>query len=1055
VSDGAPAKPEPEQLIEELRRELDLARDTIAELHRRNEAAEHTLREERDFAERLVDTAHVLVVVLDTWGRIVRVNNFFEELTGYAADDVVGESWFDRFLPVPDRARIRAFFAKAVAEGRVHGNLNPIVTRDGRQIPIEWYATTLRDRSGEAIGVLSVGADVSERMRAQATLRESEERYRALVEASPSSIAALRDGKIIFINRAGARLFGFDEPGEAIGTEVIELIAPEQRSQFAERLRYLADGLPNPLAETELQRRDGTRVTAESISVPITLGGEPAALIIGRDVTDHKRAENALRRAEQDWEDIFQAIGQPTVILSSDRRLIAANRATLAILDTTLDAIRGKHCHELFHGDGSPPGSCPLERLVESGVVETSVAQLETLGGWYLISCTPVLDERGQLDKIIHIATDISEHKRAEDALKASEDRYRTLVETSPDAIFLVDVTGRILSVNDQALRIAGAASADDLVGKSFYELVPATRRKEHAAGLQQLLGGEVGTTIEYDLDRPDGTSVTLEVRGALVRNDEGVPIALMGIARDVTARKRAARALAESEARFRATFEQAAVGIALAEPHGPFLRINQRFCDIVGYTEEELLTLTYMDITHPDDREPTRAFVEQAVSGRLEQPQMIKRYVRKDGSIAWIKLALSHVRDEQGELLYAIGVSEDISAQKRAEELSAELEAQLRQSQKMEAIGQLAGGVAHDFNNLLSPILIYSDLLLGEISSKDPRHHEIEQIRTAAARAKDLTQQLLAFGRKQVLSMKILDLNRVVSDLTRMLGRTLRENIHIELKLATAPLRFEGDLSQVEQILMNLAINARDAMPGGGRMTIETRAVTLDETAARELGDAAPGRYALLSLGDTGHGMDATTVSRVFEPFFSTKDRDKGTGLGLSTVYGIVKQHRGAIRVDSEMGRGTTFAVYLPLADMNRQAPEPDEAPGELVGGRETLLVVEDDEAVRVTTCRLLEHLGYRVLSAADGERAIEIVATAGLTIDLLVTDVIMPRMNGPELYDRLREARPGLPVLYISGYTGEALAEHGVLDQEIDYLPKPFTVSEISAKLREILDR
>ncbi|MBW2276278.1 MAG: PAS domain S-box protein [Deltaproteobacteria bacterium] len=918
MSDEKPTTTDLEQQIVVLRQQLEQARDTNVDLERRNQAA-----------EQLVDTAHVLVVVLDTWGRIVRVNPFFEELTGYSSKEIEGESWFDTFLPVPDRARIRAVFAKAVVEGRVHGNLNPIVARDGTEIPIEWYATTLYDRDGEPMGVLSVGADVSERTRAKSALEESEQRSKIIFETAVDGILVVKSRtlEIVEANESMCRMLGYTRSqlhGLNVSDIHTEQALPQVLAEFENLLREkrtIAENIP-------VKRRDGRTFTADISTTPLTLDGQPCVACIFRDTTERKRSEDRVLRAQKDWEDIFQAIGHPTVILNPEREIMAANRATAAKTGLAEHDLIGRKCHEVFHGSDAAPDRCPLAGIAESLETATTDMELETLGGQYLISCTPVSDDAGHLRRIIHIATDITERKLAEDALR-------------------------------------------------------------------------------------------------------------------------------ESEARFRGTFEQAAVGIALAKPDGPFVRINQRFCDIVGYSPDEMLSMSYMDVTHPDDRESTKIFVEQAVSGEIERPQMEKRYIRKDGSLVWINLTLSHVRDENGELIYAIGIVEDISARKHAEELSTELEAQLRQSQKMEAIGQLAGGVAHDFNNLLSPIMIYSDLLLNEISSKDPRHVEIEQIRIAAAKAKDLTQQLLAFGRKQVLSMKILDLNQVVSDLTRMLGRTLRENIDIELHLADAPLPFEGDLSQIEQIVMNLAINARDAMPGGGTMSIATRETMLDESAARELGDVLPGHYAKLTLSDTGHGMDDMTTRRVFEPFFSTKDRDKGTGLGLSTVYGIVKQHRGVIRVESAHEKGTKFEVYLPLRAPETLSSSPAAIHGEIVGGNETLLFVEDDEAVRTTTCRLLVHLGYRVLSAVDGPQALALAEAHDGSIDLLVTDVIMPKMNGPELYKNLLGLLSDLPVLFVSGYTGEAIAEQGVLEPGIDYLPKPFTVAEISTRLREILDR
>jgi PAS domain S-box-containing protein len=885
-------------------------------------------RDELGFTERLVDTAQVIILTLDTWGRIVRVNRFFEELTGYTQKQVAGESWFDTFLPERDRARVREVFARATGEEPIQGNVNPILTRDGREVPIEWYATTLKDEDDKVIGVLSVGTDVSKRERALSDLRESEKRFRALVEASPSAIIAVQDGRIAYMNRAGATLFGFETAKDGFGAPIIERIAPGSQDLFRERMQYLGQGLRNPLTEVEVLRTNGVTLQVETTSVPIQLGGDQAALIIARDITARKQAEDQIQRARKDWEDIFQAIGHATLILDPEHTVIAANRAAVAAHGSAEHELIGRKCHEVFHDSKGPPSHCPFERMLGSDRMETAPMEMEALDGWYLVSCTPVNDDSGRLRRVIHIATDITERKRAEDAL-------------------------------------------------------------------------------------------------------------------------------GESEARFRATFEQAAVGIALAEHDGPFQRINQRFCDITGYSEQEMLELTYYDITHPDDREPTQRWVEQALRSDGPPPALEKRYVKKDGSVVWVNVSLSHVHDEGGNIVSAIGVVQDVSDRKRIEEQRAELEALLRQSQKMEAIGQLAGGVAHDFNNLLSPIMVYSDLMLQELSPNDPRHHELTQINRAADRARQLTRQLLAFGRKQVLSMTAIDLNRLVLGLEPMLRRTMPETIEIRLKLAESSLMISGDQSQVEQVLMNLMLNARDAMLGGGTLTIETAATELDEQYASEQPDVQPGSYVMLALSDTGHGMDHSMLSRIFEPFFTTKDRDKGTGLGLSTVYGIVKQHGGHVRPYSEPGRGTTFKVYFPSQPPEAETADKPSLYPDSLGGSETLLVLEDDAIVRETTCRLLERLGYQTLSAANGPEAIEVARAHDGAIQLLVADVVMPQMTGPEAYRELVAERPDLIVLYMSGYTDEAIARHGVLEDGIDYLEKPFTVQELATKVREMLDR
>jgi nitrogen-specific signal transduction histidine kinase len=401
------------------------------------------------------------------------------------------------------------------------------------------------------------------------------------------------------------------------------------------------------------------------------------------------------------------------------------------------------------------------------------------------------------------------------------------------------------------------------------------------------------------------------------------------------------------------------------------------------------------------------------------------------------------------------IGACEDITERKRAEEENTALQEQLRQSQKMEAIGRLAGGIAHDFNNLLTVIKGYSQLSLVEIKEGDPLKLNIEEIRRAADRAADLTRQLLAFSRRQIMEMKVLDLNDLLKNLDKMLRRVIGEDIELFTLLAEDLGRVNTDPGQTEQVVMNLSVNARDAMPEGGKLTIETANVDLDDAYARNHVAVTPGRFVMISVSDTGVGMTPEVRDRVFEPFFTTKEKSRGTGLGCSTVYGIVKQSGGNIWVYSEPGKGTTFKIYLPRVD------EPLEKLGERVEvkeiprGTETILIVEDEEEVRKLAVRILERQGYKVLEASQGLDAFIIAEKYEDLIHLLVTDVVMPKISGRELADRIAEIRPEIKVLYMSGYTDNAIVHHGVLREGIKFIQKPFTVEGLARKVREVLDK
>ncbi len=382
-------------------------------------------------------------------------------------------------------------------------------------------------------------------------------------------------------------------------------------------------------------------------------------------------------------------------------------------------------------------------------------------------------------------------------------------------------------------------------------------------------------------------------------------------------------------------------------------------------------------------------------------------------------------------------------------------LETQLVQAQRMEAIGQLAGGVAHDFNNLLTGILGYASLALKRLPEQEPVSEDIRQIQRAGERAADLTRQLLAFSRKQIISPKVIDLNAVVDSARKLLQRLIGEDIELVTTLAPSLNRVKADASQMEQVIMNLAVNSRDAMPNGGKITIETGSVDLDETYARQHVGVKPGPYVMLAVSDTGSGMDSVTLGRLFEPFFTTKEKGKGTGLGLATVYGIVNQNGGNIWVYSEVGRGTTFKVYLPRVEQAAEAGAPEPKRAAPATGSETILLVEDDSMVRKLAAHVLKNAGYKVLEAADGLEALKVCGQAGGAIDLAITDVVMPQMGGRELAQRLKQTYPNLKILYFSGYTSDAIVRHGVLEGGLDFLQKPFTLEELTQKVRDALDR
>ncbi|MEW6542527.1 MAG: PAS domain S-box protein [Nitrospirota bacterium] len=522
---------------------------------------------------------------------------------------------------------------------------------------------------------------------------------------------------------------------------------------------------------------------------------------------------------------------------------------------------------------------------------------------------------------------------------------------------------------------------------------------------------------------------------------------------REIRERRRAEEALRHSEQQFSSAFENAAIGMALVAPDGRWLKVNRSLCDLTGYSAEELLAKTFQDITHPDDLERDLDYVRQMLAGEIHTYQMEKRYFHKLGHTVWILLSVSLVRDTQGRPVHFISQIQGITERKSAEEALRQSEAQLRHAQKMEAVGRLAGGLAHDFNNLLMVINGYSVLLLEEYGTDQRLRTSVQQIKQATESAASLIQQLLAFSRKQVLVPTVIDLNAVVSRMSAMLQRLLGEDIDLSTDLDQTVGPVKADEGQMQQVIMNLAVNARDAMRRGGRLTIETRNRDITES-ARHGQIVRPGRYVTLSVSDTGCGMDPETQARIFEPFFTTKPVGEGTGLGLSTVYGIVKQSGGYVFVYSEPGRGSTFRIYLPRID--GAAKPVERAPSEetAMGGTETILLAEDQPGVRTLVRETLASRGYTVLEARHGFEALMVANQSVAPIHLLLTDVVMPQMSGPELADRLRPIRPDMKVLYMSGYSDAAVVHHGKINPGTFFLPKPIEAAVLLRTVREILD-
>jgi PAS domain S-box-containing protein len=655
---------------------------------------------------------------------------------------------------------------------------------------------------------------------------------------------------------------------------------------------------------------------------------------------------------------------------------------------------------------------------------------------------------------ILAIARDFSHRRLAEEKMRRSEAQLRSILLTAPDVIMAVDRAGKILFIN----RTLPPLSPADVVGTICFDYVPVDARPRVEAALERVFSTR--TLDEYEIQGPsgeDGVRIWTSVRaGPLVEGDEVVAAILC--ATDVTARRRDEERILELALRLEQISRQVS-GIVYQA------RLSSDGTWSIPYVSErigEICLLSPLDVRqdaslvvkllHPDDRVRVSDAVKALVT-TLVPAQDEYRIALANGDVRWLHASAVPAREPDGSIVCS-GYVHDISARKEAERHKAQLEEQLRQSQKVESIGRLAGGVAHDFNNLLTSIMGFGDLALHEIPPESPAVEYLAGIQESAERGAALTQQLLAFARQKIVSPVVIGLNDVLQRMAALLQRLVGE--HLELVIVPAPDAglVKADVGSVEQVIMNLVVNARDAILGNGRITLETYNMALDAGAGPKQADAAPGAYVVLAVKDTGVGMSADVRSRVFEPFFTTKPTGQGTGLGLAMCHGIVTQAGGRIEVDSETGAGSTFRVYLPRVWGQPSATVSAPARATSRDRHETILLVEDERTILRVSSTTLAGCGYRVLTATNGEEALELVRGTQEPIHLLITDVVMPKMGGSQLAVHLAALRPGIRVLYSSGYTENSIVEHGVLAEGVNFLQKPYTQAVLAERVREVLD-
>lgn len=1019
--------------------------------------AEDKLQKSRENYRNLVQSINSIIMRWRPDGTITFVNDFGLRFFGFEGHEIIGRNLVGSIVPETESTGrdLAGMIRQIAAEPeKFIDNENENICRDGRRVWVRWANAPQRDSDGRLIEIMSAGNDITGRKLAEQALRESEERYRTLFDTMEQGVVYQdAEGRIISANPAAERILGLsldqmqgrtsmDPRWKAIGEDGAELPGEHHPAMVAletgKPVKSFVEGIFNPV------QNEYRWILVDAIPEFVPGHNSPVRVYSSfSDITERRRAEQEIRDSEERYRHLFDHlvsgfalheiilndIGEPV-----DYRFLEVNPAFEKITGLRAEEIVGRTALEAVPGtDGKWIDIYGKVALTgEPAFFEDHHAGLDRY--YEVLAYSP---RRGQFAVLFN---DVTSRRKIQEAIRLSEEKVRSIFRAAPVGIG-VSVDRVIREVNTRVCEMLGYRR-DELIGKNGRILYPSDEDFEFVG--REVYGriGKHGVgTVETRWVKKDGGVIDVLLSSSPLdpsNISRGVTFTVL----DITGRKR-------DEARLRllaSTVHQAAECVTITDPNGNIQYVNPAFERTTGFGSDEVIGRNPRILkSGSHDSDFYAALWNTITAGNTWSGHLINR--RKDGELYHEDATISPVRGENGRIMNYVAVKRDVTKE-------LELEEQLRQSQKMEAIGLLAGGVAHDLNNMLTPILGYAEILLMESGLSETMRGEIQQIVQAGEKARDLIGQLMAFGRKQTLVFKHLDLSRVAADFSTLLRRTLPEDIRLELELSDNLPAVRADRGRIEQVLMNLAVNAQDAMPSGGTLTIETAEVNLDEHYSSHHLSVLPGRYVLVSVSDTGVGMTEEVRNRVFEPFYTTKESGKGSGLGLSTVYGIVKQHGGNIWLYSEPGQGSTFKIYLPAAEKAMAHEEITRTSVGVETGNETILVAEDDPAVRNLVCTMLESLGYRVLSGATLDECMEHALKHGRLIQLLLTDVVMPEISGKEMYKRLGEAIPGLRALYMSGYTANVIVHRGVLEDNVQFIQKPFTRHELAAKVRLSLE-
>jgi len=814
--------------------------------------------------------------------------------------------------------------------------------------------------------------------------------------------------------------------------------------------RIFKTGIPSRVLDWELIRKDGTKLFVEiSASLKKDSKGHPTGFRgILRDVTERKRAEEALRESEERFRILVEGSPLGISLIGKDGRYKYINPKFVEMFGYSLKDIptgqvwfRKAYPDEEYRHQVISTWKTDLENF-KHGEARPQIFNVTCKdGSEKIIHFRPVTMETGD-QFLIH--EDITERKQAEEALRENEEKYRTILESIEDGYFEVDIAGNLTFFNDSLCKMLGY-SRDKLMGmnnKEYMDQENAKKVYEKYNRIYKTRKPDKGFECGYI--RKDGTGRHAETSVSLIKDSEDNPIGFRGIFRDITEKKQMEAELIQTKNFLQNIFDSSINGITTTDLKGNIISFSPKILDDLGYEQEDITGKKVYSLYGNGIEDAKTIMKELEEKGELRNHEM--RLIRKDGELIDINTSTSPLRNEKGEIIGTLGIYSDITEKKK-------LEAQLTQSQRMEALGTLAGGIAHNFNNLLMGIMGNTSLMLLETDPTHPNYKRLNTIEKMVQNGSKLTSQLLGYAREGRYEVRPISFNQLVKDTSDTFDTT-RKDIRVHQDLAEDLFGIKADQGQIEQVLLNLYVNAADAMPGGGNLFLKTMNVTHEDMKNKPY-TPRPGNYVLLTVRDTGVGMDKETMERIFDPFFTTKGLAKGTGLGLASVYGIVKAHGGYIDVESKKGHGTTFYVYLPAIEAKSMAQRAEGMEkDEMTRGKETVLLVDDEEMILDVGEELLKTLGYKVLIAKGGKEAVEIYRENKDKIDIVILDMIMPDMGGGKTYDRMKEINPDIKVLLSSGYSIDGQATE-ILKRGCDgFIQKPFNMKELSQNIREIQD-